>query len=484
LGVDIDLFAPAPREAPKAGLVIGYVGRLERHKGVDVLMRAVAEKAEWRLLITGDGSQRAELVRLAKELAIVGRVEFLGHASDEELAARYRDLDVIAVPSLPWPGWSEQFCRVAVEAMASGVPVVASATGAIPDVVADSGVLVEPGDPAALRSGLSAAAEPERWALLRERGLARSAEYSWRRVAEMHRALYAEVLSAPGARGQGDLEVLVVAYGSPHQLEGCLAALGAELPVTVIDNSSLASTRKVARAHGARYVDAGANLGFAGGVNRGLADLAARGAGDADVLLLNPDARITGGSVLHMHELLRRQPRVAAMGAEQRSPDGERPVRVWWPFPTPWGAWVEAVGLGRLRRSRSYAIGSVLLLRAEAIEQVGVFDERFFLYAEEADWQLRARRLGWSIDVAPVTASHEGGGTGGDPLAREAHFYGSAEHYIRKHYGRSGWRWYRAANVVGATLRGLVLPGARGAAARRRRDIFVQGPAQREARWR
>ncbi|NTV39123.1 MAG: glycosyltransferase family 4 protein, partial [Demequinaceae bacterium] len=42
LGVDIDLFAPAPREAPKAGLVIGYVGRLERHKGVDVLMRAVA----------------------------------------------------------------------------------------------------------------------------------------------------------------------------------------------------------------------------------------------------------------------------------------------------------------------------------------------------------------------------------------------------------------------------------------------------------
>lgn len=484
LGVDVDLFSPFPRDPPNVGIVIGYVGRLERHKGVDILLRAVAPRDDWRLRITGDGSQRTELVRLAEELGISERVEFLGHASGDQLAARYRELDLIAVPSVPWPGWSEQFCRVAVEAMASGIPIVASATGAIPDVVADAGLLVKPGDPEALERGLSTAAEPELWARLRERGLVRSAEYSWRRVAEMHRAMYAEVLSEPGNRVPRVPEVLVVAYGSPHQLDECLTTLGDGLPVTIVDNSSLARTRHVAEAHSARYLDAGANLGFAGGVNRGLADLAERGAAGADVLLLNPDARITGESVLQMHDRLRRSPQVAAMGAEQSSPGSEWPVRVWWPFPTPWGAWIEAVGLGTLRRSRSFAIGSVLLLRAEAIEQVGTFDERFFLYAEEADWQFRARRLGWTIDVAPVTASHEGGGTGGDPVAREAHFYGSAERYIRKHYGGLGWQLYRAANVAGATLRGLLLPGARGAAARRRRDIFVQGPAALEGRWR
>jgi GT2 family glycosyltransferase len=296
--------------------------------------------------------------------------------------------------------------------------------------------------------------------------------------------MYAEVLAEPGSSVPSIPEVLVVAYGSPDQLDECLTALGDAFPVTIVDNSSLARTRHVAEAHGARYLDAGANLGFAGGVNRGLADLAERGVAGADVLLLNPDARISGEAVLKMHHRLRRSPQVAAMGAEQSSPGSERPVRVWWPFPTPWGAWIEAVGLGALRRSRSFAIGSVLLLRAEAIEHVGTFDERFFLYAEEADWQFRARRLGWTIDVAPVTASHQGGGTGGDPLARESYFYGSAERYIRKHYGGWGWSVYRAANVAGATVRGLVLPGTRGAAARRRRNLFVRGPAASEEQWR
>ena len=57
---------------------------------------------------------------------------------------------MVAVPSLPMPGWIEQFGRVVVEAQASGVPVVASASGSLPDVVGESGLLVPPNDPAAL----------------------------------------------------------------------------------------------------------------------------------------------------------------------------------------------------------------------------------------------------------------------------------------------------------------------------------------------
>jgi len=482
LGVDVELFRPAVRGAPNGPLMIGYVGRLEPHKGVDVLLRAVAGTHDWQLKITGDGPQRSPLLGLASELGISQRVEFLGHASGEELAQRYRDLDLLAVPSLPWPGWSEQFCRVAVEAMASGVPVVGSASGAIPDVVGDAGVLVEPGRPDDLRRAIEEAAEPARWQALRERAIERAQKFTWGSVADAQRALYSQVLDRETE--QSALEVLIVAYGPPEQLDQCLAELGESYPVTVIDNSSLDRTREVALAHGARYVDAGGNLGFAGGVNRGLADLEGRGRNHADVLLLNPDARIDQRAVARLHEALHASPRIAAVGAMQTEPGSGRPVRVWWPFPTPWGAVVEAVGLGALRRSRGFAIGSVLLLRAQAINQVGPFDERFFLYGEETDWQLRARRLGWSVDVAAVTASHEGGGTGGDPAVREAHFYGSAERYIRKHYGAAGWQLYRAANVAGAAVRGVVLPGSRGADARRRRDLFLRGPAAVEGRLR
>jgi glycosyltransferase involved in cell wall biosynthesis/GT2 family glycosyltransferase len=484
LGVDVDVFSPLDRSTPANPGVIGYLGRLERHKGVDVLLRAASRNPDWQVKISGDGSQRAALEKLAVDLGMAHRVEFLGHASGTELVSRYRALDVVAVPSLPWPGWSEQFCRVAVEAMASGVPVVASSSGAIPDVVGEAGILVEPGDDVALEAALGQALEPGTWNTLRARGLAHAADYTWARVADQHRALYSEALGGSAGVESSPPEVLVVAYGAPEQLAGCLAILGPGLPVTVIDNSSLAEARAIAEAHGARYVDAGANLGFAGGVNLGLATIAANGGGAADVLLLNPDARIAGAAVREMQAQLHATPRVAAVGAAQTEPDSGRPVRVWWPFPTPWGACVEAAGLGRLRRRADFAIGSILLLNRGAIDQVGTLDERFFLYAEETDWQFRARKLGWSIEVATVDATHEGGGTGGDPSAREAHFYGSAERYIRKHYGAGGWFVYRFANVTGAAVRGIVLRGDRGAAARRRRRLFAQGPIAAEASWR
>jgi glycosyltransferase involved in cell wall biosynthesis/GT2 family glycosyltransferase len=473
LGVDVEAFTPSVRDAPAPEAVIGYVGRLEPHKGVDVLLKAVATRPDWRLELTGDGPQRSILEALAAELGIADRVRFLGHAGGAELAARYQAVDVVAVPSRPWPGWLEQFCRVAVEAMASGTPVVASRTGAIPDVVGEAGVLVDPDDPVALAGGLADALESARWTTLRAAGLARSREFTWTRVAEQHLAVYREALGDVEPR---PLHVVVVAYGSADPLADCLATLGPGFAVTVVDNSSSPVTEAVVRAHGATYVDPGANIGFAAGVNRGLLEVDALPGPAADVLLLNPDALIAGDGVRTMHAQLRRSPRVAALGAAQDDPRTRRPSRVWWPFPTPRGAWLEALGLGRLRRGHDFAIGSVLLLRAEAIAELGGLDEQFFLYAEETDWQYRARRAGWGIEVADVVASHEGAGTGGDPSVREGHFYASMERYLLKHYGKRGWESFRRANIVGASLRGAVLPGSRGEAARRRAATFRRGP--------
>jgi GT2 family glycosyltransferase len=122
-------------------------------------------------------------------------------------------------------------------------------------------------------------------------------------------------------------------------------------------------------------------------------------------------------------------------------------------------------------------IGAVLLLRWDALSQVGLFDERFFLYAEEVDWQRRALALGWRSAVCDeVVASHIGAGTSDDPLRREALFHAAHETYIRKWYGRRGWWVYRTAACLGAAARAAVLPGGRRAEARRRALLYLRGP--------
>lgn len=476
LGVDTAVFTPADRRPPAESLTVGYVGRLDSHKGVDVLLHAAALRRTWQVEITGDGPQREELIALAAALGIGDRVRFLGFAAGDDLATRYRRLDVLAAPSLPRPGWLEQFCRVAVEAMASGVPVVGSRSGAIPDVVADAGILVAPGDAAALAAAVDEAGAAELWAQLRTRGLARAEDYTWQSVAEMQHALYDEVLPARSSGARRRPQVVVVAYGDPTLLEGALEALGDGFETTIVDNSSSTQTAQMAQRRGIHYIDPGANLGFGAGVNVALRSLRECGRHTDDVLLLNPDARIAGRDVDRMHEKLHTQRDLAAVGATQIEPATGEAVRVWWPFPGPARAWVEAVGGGALNRAHGFVIGSVLLLRAEAVAAVGEFDERFFLYAEEVDWQKRATDAGWRIDLAEVAATHIGAATSGDSDRRDALFFASNEVYQRKHFGAAGWQVFRAAMVFGAIVRRVALRGERRAQARRRLAIFVRGP--------
>jgi GT2 family glycosyltransferase len=276
-----------------------------------------------------------------------------------------------------------------------------------------------------------------------------------------------------------DVEVLVVAYRAAELLDECLRRLEEELPVTVVDNSSDPEVRAVAIRHRATYVDPGRNLGFAGGVNVGLAR---RSKPAVDLLLLNPDASIDPSGVRDLHRCLHTRRELACVAPAQTDPADDTGMRVGWPFPTPLGAWIDAVGFGRLRRRNDFLIGSVLLLRAEALAEVGRFDEQFFLYAEETDWQRRAHDLGWDVALcAEVGAHHVGAGTGGDERERETHFHASAERYIRKYYGSAGWRVYRAGAMAGSLVRAVVLPGERGRAAAFRFRLYRSGPCRAEA---
>lgn len=253
------------------------------------------------------------------------------------------------------------------------------------------------------------------------------------------------------------LTVVVVAYGDPDDLERCLAALGGALPVVVVDNSSSARVRSVADGAAARYVDPGDNLGFAAGVNRALGEVDLAG---TDVLLLNPDAVVEPAVVERLHGELRDHPDVACAAPAQRHPTSGAEVRVRWPFATPGRAWAEAVGLGR-RRRWDFVIASVLVVRGEALRQVGGLDEGFFLYAEEADWERRAVEAGWRVSFcADVTALHAGAATDADPERHQLRFHAGVERYVRKWHGASGWRSYQAATVATAVRRALLQRGA------------------------
>jgi GT2 family glycosyltransferase len=268
---------------------------------------------------------------------------------------------------------------------------------------------------------------------------------------------------------------LVVAYGGHAELDRSLAALG-DGSVIVVDNSSSPQVRAVATRHDAWYIDAGSNLGFAAGVNLGLRQMERNP--PENVLLLNPDAIIRPDDLAALVDHLgaAHSERVAAVAPRLFELTGA-PQRVVWPFPSPWRAWVEAVGLGRFPRGRTFVIGAVLLLRWSAICEVGMFDERFFLYAEETDWQRRAVNRGWRSEVcANAVAEHRGAGSSDDELRRETLFHAGQETYIRKWYGTFGWWLYRAAAGSGAGVRALLLRGARRSAARRRALLYLRGP--------
>ncbi len=200
LGVDVDRFHPVDRDPPTGELRVGYVGRLIPHKGVAVLLQAIARDPRLRAEVHGAGPAADSLAELAGQLAVADRVVFHGHVDEVVMPDVYQDLDVLAVPSVPMAGWVEQFGRVVVEAQASGVPVVASASGALPDVVGDRGLLVPPGDPAALGDALVRLLdEPGLWSRLAEAGARGAGRYSWERVAADQQALYERALSAAGA---------------------------------------------------------------------------------------------------------------------------------------------------------------------------------------------------------------------------------------------------------------------------------------------
>jgi glycosyltransferase involved in cell wall biosynthesis len=211
-GIDPEAFRPAhDRLAPISGtdqriapsaervFVIGYAGRLVPEKGVDVLLRACAALPfrNWSVRIMGDGPEGPRLNALADNLGIAGQIAFLGRLPSAQAPEFYRALDVLVLPSLSRSNWVEQFGRVLIEAMACAVPVVGSASGEIPVVIGDAGLVFPEGDASALAESIAwLAGDPERSAELAERGRSRVlAHFTNAQIAAETVRIYEQVLT-------------------------------------------------------------------------------------------------------------------------------------------------------------------------------------------------------------------------------------------------------------------------------------------------
>lgn len=165
-GVDESWLAhPAP--ARRGGhLTVGLGGTLNRYEGVHVLVEAVAllrrDGIDVRLLVAGDGPARAGLEKQAADLGLTDAATFTGRLSPDRLREVYGDLDVFCLPRLDLPVTRLVPPLKPIEAMALGLPVVASDLAPLRELVgADRGVLVAPGEPAAWARALSGLAGPE-----------------------------------------------------------------------------------------------------------------------------------------------------------------------------------------------------------------------------------------------------------------------------------------------------------------------------------
>jgi glycosyltransferase involved in cell wall biosynthesis len=166
-------------------------------KGLQVLAEALAKlkSEDWQILLVGDGSEREGFERRLAGDGLLDRAQFTGAISYDLVSGYFDQMDVLVIPTQTTKRIREQFGRVIVEGMASGIPVIGSTCGAIPEVIGDAGLVFPEGNADALANALRQTLSDK---ALRDRmtraGLLRVQQYSWDRVAEKTYELYQQVL--------------------------------------------------------------------------------------------------------------------------------------------------------------------------------------------------------------------------------------------------------------------------------------------------
>lgn len=223
----------------------------------------------------------------------------------------------------------------------------------------------------------------------------------------------------------GLVDVVVVSYNSGSKLRGCVEPLArlADVHVVVVDNDSSDGSLETVADLPVRRIATGRNGGFAFGCNAGW-----RASSSPFVLFLNPDARMTEESLRRLVEALERDDSIAIAGPKLLEEDGSLALSQR-RFPRLRSTYAHALFLHRLfplaawaselvrdpaayemAGSPDWVSGACLLARRNVLEQLGGWDEGFFLYCEDKDLCRRARDLGYDVLYVPdAVAEHEGG---------------------------------------------------------------------------
>lgn len=197
-GVDESFFGetdgdPKKRLGLSCGSYILHVGHTRFYKNIPALFHVLAILTQSlgkdvHLLKVGEAFT-SEQKNLAEQLGVWNRIIHLGEVGDRVLPDVYRSADILL-----FPAWYEGFGLPVLEAMASGLPIVASNRGALPEVAGDAAVLVAPEDHEAMAKGIAAILEqPGYRSRLRDAGLKRAREFTWRRTAQLTLNVYRQV---------------------------------------------------------------------------------------------------------------------------------------------------------------------------------------------------------------------------------------------------------------------------------------------------
>ncbi|MBN1163423.1 MAG: glycosyltransferase [Candidatus Krumholzibacteriota bacterium] len=218
-----------------------------------------------------------------------------------------------------------------------------------------------------------------------------------------------------------DLSIIIVTHNSLTPIEKCLGSLQSHPPscsheVIIVDNASGDGTpRLIARKFGEFTLECNReNRGYSKGVNQGIGSSSGK-----KVLIINPDIEVREGSIDRLIEFMDEHPRVGIAGAKLLYPDGrlQYSCRSFYTIKT---LILRRTILGKLfpraralrkhllmdydheqARRVDWVLGACMMVRREAIEQVGPMDERFFLYFEDTDWCFRMNQHGWDVFYVP-----------------------------------------------------------------------------------
>jgi len=286
-----------------------------------------------------------------------------------------------------------------------------------------------------------------------------------------------------------EVSVVVVTYNALPWLERCLESVRGHETI-VVDNGSSDGSAALVRD---RFPDATLveqeNRGLAAGWNVGIERASGR-----YLLILNADAWVVGDAVERLVEFADAHPRAAVVGPRLRNPDGtlQRSVRG---FPTLWRLATEYFFLRKLAprssllngfyaggfdhdavREADFVMGACMLVRREAVDEVGPLDESFFLFSEEVDWCYRFRRAGWQVLFFPgAEVVHVGGASHGGRMYRE-NVRGHLR-FFAKHHGVREAERARRLLLVALRLRALVFPEPRRRMYREAAEWLASAPA-------